>query len=256
MNDVRDSRRKHLDELDKETEMKEMIERLKQNWTAFGGLTKEEQEFLWEHKKDVGIFSYMCLHDIGGWNLDSPCAVYRLRPDFQLPEPVKERWVFDTETKEVLLFHNTMLADYRRIEITAEQKAYLEAKPEPVEGFEWVLKVPEKGDNWMAECGFVCCGDPNPDMSLNGIRWTQVPVEPRFVEYPIFFGDVWWKCAIEHKNVVARLHELLSIVGFTGDVLFHYADGSEQWRYTLTDRNRDGTPATPIKARFYIAKKM
>jgi len=37
MNDVRDSRRKHLDELDKGDGMKEeMIEKLKTTWTTFG----------------------------------------------------------------------------------------------------------------------------------------------------------------------------------------------------------------------------
>jgi hypothetical protein len=69
--------------------MKEMIERLKNTWTAFGGLTKEEQDFLREHMKDAGL---VCS---SGEIIDHladfyETILYRLRPDFELPEPVKE----------------------------------------------------------------------------------------------------------------------------------------------------------------------
>jgi len=158
--------------------MKEMIERLKNIWTAFGGLSVEEQVFLLKNAGHVlEEMKRLGLQDIGACCVDSPCAVYRiyrLRPDFQLPEP------------------------------------------EPVK-------------------------------------------EPRFVEYDIGQDGLFYACSVGHlqeggESVLFNLSDLPSIVGFTGDVLFRYADGSEQWRYTLTDRNRDGTPAKPIKARFCITK--
>jgi hypothetical protein len=182
----------------------------------------------------------------------------------------KERLFFNTKSKDVVsvLPHNehfvgTLLG---WIEITAEQKRYLETKPEPVAGFEWVLKVPESGETIMSPDQFT--GSPKHIRTwphefgcqidyLNRIRWVKVPVEqePCFVEYPIFYSEsrMAWMCIVEHQKMNDRfLHELPSIVGFTGDILFRYSDGTEQWRYTLTDRSRDGTPATPIAARFYI----
>jgi hypothetical protein len=95
MNDVRDSRRKHLDELDKETEMKEeMIERLKQNWTGFEGLPQEEGAFLLRHHRDClrwgGTCGWVKVHSESRFDGGN---IYRLRPDFQLPEPVKPRFV-------------------------------------------------------------------------------------------------------------------------------------------------------------------
>jgi len=192
MNDVRDSRRKHLDELDKETEMKEMIKKLKTTWTAFGGLTKEEQGFLREHIENVGIFCDMRLQDIGACCVDSPCAVYRvyrLRPDFQLPEPVKERWFFDTTHYRFRMGKPSSLLCGKWIEITAEQKAYIETKPEPVEGFEWVLKVPDfEGRHIPRPLGSDNYTGGGLGRSwLNGISWRKVPVKvaPRVVEYDI-----------------------------------------------------------------------
>jgi hypothetical protein len=121
---------------------------------------------------------------------------------------------------------------------------------------------------------YTCCGNDgwvNPDYkdwrNDEPDRHYAVPADyvfaedrpkpsPKFVEYPIF-DDYGWSCSVEHlrkrdESVLYSLHELPSIVGFTGDILFRYSDGTEQWRYTLTDRSRGGTPAIPIKARFYI----
>jgi len=177
-------------------------------------------------------------------------------------EPVKERWLLQKHTNQIV----SVAQDYHYagcditngwIEITAEQKAYIETKPEPVEGFEWVLKVPNerKKEKFMSVGGALISDCRALNMArLNGIRWTQVPVkvEPRFVEYPIYSGDVWWKCDIEHKNVVARLHELSSIVGFNG-VKFLLCDGTESdWTGCLTYHYEAKAPATPIKARFFV----
>ena len=63
-----------------------MIERLKTTWTAFGGLSAEEQQFLKEHPSDIVTFNGQPWVDpkfMGG-------HVYRLSPDFEEP---KKRWV-------------------------------------------------------------------------------------------------------------------------------------------------------------------
>jgi hypothetical protein len=188
-------------------------------------------------------------------------------------DSVKERWFFNTDTMSV---ENGPTEDLEkidrmcsqrctRIEITAAQKLYLETKPETVDGFEWVLKVPESGETIMSPDQFT--GSPKHIRTwphefgcqidyLNRIRWVKVPVKPssKFVEYPIYIDEGEYRCNVKHHNNSGRagLHELPSIVGFTGDILFRYSDGTEQWRYTLTDRSRDGTPATPIAATFYV----
>jgi hypothetical protein len=217
MNDVRDSLRKHLAGLDKGDEM---IERLAQM------------------KRLVGDMEWMINRN---------------------PEPSKERWFLDTKSMTVHTFgtpecQTAALTEPGYIEITAEQKAYLETKPEPVEGFEWVLKVPEITTEKY--CAFVSVQPSKPD-SLNGIRWTQVPVkvEHRFVEYDIHSDGMEYYCVVPHAPCKSySLSQLPNIVGFTGDILFRDADGSEQWRYTQIYRNRDGLPSKPIKALFYITE--
>jgi hypothetical protein len=206
------------------------------------------------------------------WRDDEPDRHYAVPADYTFAEDrVNERWAFNTHwhnitpiVKGTLWTQETDVDGW--IEITAEQKEYLENKPKAEAGFEWVLKAPESGETIMSPDQFT--GSPKHIRTwphefgcqidyLNRIRWVKVPVEqePCFVEYPIFYSEsrMAWMCIVEHQKMNDRfLHELPSIVGFTGDILFRYSDGTEQWRYAITDRNRDGTPATPIAARFYI----
>ena len=72
---------------------KEMIEKLKTTWTAFGGLTKEEQEFFTSDKVAsnwgyVGATGKFIPSSNDSQILDN--MLVRLSPDFKLPEP--ERW--------------------------------------------------------------------------------------------------------------------------------------------------------------------
>ncbi|MCG7852397.1 MAG: hypothetical protein MIO92_07730, partial [Methanosarcinaceae archaeon] len=76
-----------------------MIEKLKTTWTAFGGLNKDEQDFLREHREDVGVLasegSLCCVGQCGSGSVG---IVHRLRPDFELK---KKRWFFNIDTLEV-----------------------------------------------------------------------------------------------------------------------------------------------------------
>jgi len=270
MNDVRDSRRKHLDELDKGDEMKEMIERLKQNWTGFEGLPQEEGAFLLRHHRDClrwgGACGWVKVHSESKFEGGN---IYRLRPDFEMPEPVKEGWFFDTTYYRFHMGKPSSLLCGKWIEITAEQKTYLETKPEPVEFYEWVLKVPEAGENgerWMGIgrpgqaclCGGAGCWPVNTEW-LNGIRWTQVPVKSPFVEYDIRNVDGFYLCTVDHICYVAELCDLPSIVGLAG-VKFLRPDGTvSDWMFSLGyyffDEDGERIPCVPVKARFYITKE-
>lgn len=70
----------------------DIIEKLKNNWTAWGGLSEEERDFLRSHKTELFYFGE------NGWdysvensNSFSQRNVYRLRPDFE--EKKEGRWV-------------------------------------------------------------------------------------------------------------------------------------------------------------------
>jgi len=157
---------------------KETIEKLKTTWTAFGGLSKEEQEFLLAHMKSV-LFATDKGEFIEKGTLGSlwPNSVYRLRPDFQWIEP--ERLLFDTDTKEICKDDTNGFLPNVLIEITAEQKDYLENKPFAEEGFEWVLRVPVKGDRYLSCGGYYYVSFNDTEINtrfINGIRWTRVRV--------------------------------------------------------------------------------
>jgi len=183
------------------------------------------------------------------------------------PEPVKERWFFNTKSCTLISSWFQELKDHDKergwIEITAEEKAYIETEPEPKAGFEWVLKVPEDGERWLCKksriespkVGISSC----PNERINGIRWTLVPVkvEPRFVEYDIIKDGLFYACSVGHlrdkdESVLFNLSDLPAIVGFAG-YKFRLDDGTEtDWLEDCPHIQRDGSPATPIKARFYV----
>jgi hypothetical protein len=214
-------------------EKKAMVERLKTTWTTFGGLSKEEQEFLKNH------WSATLIRHKGTWQntwfgagtLDDGASI-RLAPDFTMPiEPP---------------------AGYRIVSIEDRKRCKY-----PVDCD--IRYTVCGGRGWMPPL----CGGWRSDETDGFSRRYAVPSDytfaedrPKFVECPVF-DDCGWSCSVEHlrkrdESVLYSLHELPSIVGFTGDILFRYSDGTEQWRCTLTDRSRDGAPATPIAARFYV----
>lgn len=70
-----------------------MIEKLKQNWTAWGGLTEEERAFLVKHQRHVGLWSNNKLRIIGECSFDGSRVrddVFRLSPGFT---ETKSHWV-------------------------------------------------------------------------------------------------------------------------------------------------------------------
>jgi len=165
------------------SEQQAIVDRLKTTWTAFGGLSKEEQEFLLSNNSHVGRV------DSKGRTVSGYCegylgSTYRLLADFQLPpEPEKEQFAFNTKSKVIysrpvsLREHDTRAG---WIEITAEQKAYLETKPKAEAGFEWVLKVPVIKDQiWCLSClkEETCVISYYATFAINGIRWVKVPVK-------------------------------------------------------------------------------
>jgi hypothetical protein len=227
---------------------KEQIDKLKRNMTAFGGLSKEEREFLKEHMSDVGVLAScgecVCFGDLSEFNYS---AVYRLRKHFELPEK-KERWFLHTESLTVHTFSTpecqTMAeTEPGYIEITEDEREYLENKPEPVEGFEWVLKIPDKGEQHACKGKY--------DISrMNGIRWTLVKKDP-FVEYDIQPAGHHWQVYIIHLLRAVFIDSLPGMVGFAG-YKFKLSDGTEtEWLEDCPCLIED-KPATPIKARFYV----
>jgi hypothetical protein len=225
------------------------IEELITTWTAFGGLTKEEQEFLKKHQNKVKVVcedGTLLFLNSYGWHLNS---IYRLSPDFQMPiEPPngyrivsmnarkrckyprdcevmwydkystfwmrstsscmwgsgdkiifavpsgyvfaedrpKERWYFNCKHPEYGIHIDSDLEPWSDrfgwIEITEAEKKYLETKPEPVEGYEWVLKVPSCGESYIniTKKRFFTMGNQtegNHFNAINGICWTLVKKE-------------------------------------------------------------------------------
>ena len=217
-------------------EQQAMVERLKNNWVVVGGLTLDEKAFLEKHIRsciEIDIYGR-------GEEAELPLRIgslVRLSEYFQLPAPAIE----------------------------------------PPEGYRIVSMEDRKRCKYPVDCEVVCYRFGAWWDYPSGNLWTKEEAEyavpesytfaedrPKeelcFVEYPITVVDKYtlgYRCVVKHiHNSEVPIHKLPSIVGFTGDILFRYSDGSEQWRYTLTDRNRDGTPATPIKARFYINGEM
>ena len=104
----------------------DMIKKLKTTWTAFGGLTKDEQAFLKENKEAVGqIDDCGLLGFIGHYRVGlHPGMVYRLRPDYEEP---KERWfvcIADSENNGLLVSRD----DASVIREFTESKHWLEIK--------------------------------------------------------------------------------------------------------------------------------
>jgi hypothetical protein len=145
--------------------MKEMIERLKANRKPLMDLPHDEQVFLLRNLKDC----------------ERQGRVYRLRPDFEMPEPVKERWFFNTKTKKIisdLIYrrHDLDCFEESWIEITAEQKAYLETKHE---GYE--LRKPMFGDFCIELDGSKRHVHSIPPLkTIGGMLFVKVPIKARF----------------------------------------------------------------------------
>ena len=205
--------------------------------------------------------------------IDDGC-VCRLRPDFELPEEPKERWFLNI--KSLMLLSSTfcehdlgkVAIDSGWVEITPEQKAYIEKKPEAEDGYDWVLKLVEKDDRYLDSNGKlikVCYGSISN--CVQNIKWVRVTVEKngQWVEYPIIQKGSEHICILDGKprwSGEFNLYQLPSIVGFGG---VQFLNAGNEWHMkinalwddynALCDYRNDGVPcnpATPIKARFWV----
>jgi hypothetical protein len=310
-----------------DNQMKEMIDRLKTNERPLFVLKRDEPELakaLEDLKADVEMLSITdgtSIVGVRGTSVNNDCRIYRLRPDFEFPEPEivppegyrivsieermvtaypaecdvqyafrvkpdvwftpedtfewksdrfyfavpidyvfaedreEERIMFNTVTKEILLEkeyrqHDLDCLEPGWIEITEDERKYLENNPSPVEGFEWVLKAPEKGEEHLSREGYNTTQTPRANM--NCIRWTKVPVEKdSFVEYDIEPEADFWRVSVDHLARRVNVDELPGMVGFAG-YKFRLSDGTEtEWLEDCPCLIED-KPAELIKARFYV----
>lgn len=120
---------------------KEIIEKLKKNWTALGGLSEDEKAVLKKYKRYVGVINeYGELIGVGFDDIDNLGLVYRVADGFNLPEP---KWWFDPELKCVI-----------QAEVRGNAKTWLVVSEgfakylsTPHDGFE--LRMAKKGDEYI-----------------------------------------------------------------------------------------------------------
>lgn len=256
-----------------------MVERLKTTWTAFGGLTKEEQEFIKQNEKRVAKISDEGICDYSNIMHFNEFAIYRLSPDFQLPAPEPERWLYN---KQFHLIHEVtktddfgICRDYT-IEIPAEDVPYVKK----------CIELHKQGKVNLGEFEFrkgilfddiIIFDDMSIEKSLSEVpnqyafvRKSKPQPQALFVEYPISNEAGQYYCLIGtevfDKIDNIPIHELPSIVGFAG---VRFVEGGQTWHMNtcaLVDEfgaftdyenvNGDRTkPATPIAARFYVKEE-
>jgi len=236
-------------------EQQAMVERLKTTWTAFGGLSKEEQKILLDNHNEVMECSFSAdwrPFATTFWNGN----VYRLNLDFQLPAPAIE----PPEGYRIVSIEDRKRCKYPEYCVVK----WLELATDP----------------WMNSTDDACWNGKDLGSAVFAVPTYYVFAEDRvkasrkFVEYPIKQDGAYHICKVRHLGLgysTVRIHELPSIVGFAG-VKFEGQKSSEWCMFTtafLTDKGTpcawtlsdDGTevanlPATPIAARFYINGEM
>jgi len=117
-----------------------------------------------------------------GW--DIPEYIFAVPDGYVFAEDrPKERWFFNPYACWVVNAGQDGTRTYESavnyIEITEDWAKYYQTNPEPVEGFEWVLKVPEKGDVFLSldRETLTESRDGHHQRIRQGVRWTQVPVK-------------------------------------------------------------------------------
>ena len=131
---------------------KELLNKMKTNWTGFGGLSQEMQE-AFKKANEAGATLYIreendwCLRYTSDWD---DGYVYRLDRDWQ-PEPKKRWFVCVADDKNGLLYPvaESDAVQYEDddefIEVTEADLPYIQNKPHP----DAVLKRPEVGDKFV-----------------------------------------------------------------------------------------------------------
>ena len=174
----------------------ELIEKLKTTWTAFGGLSKEEQEFLRDHEDfarhmsgtGMMIGGFPPLGTTDGW-------VIRLSPDYEEPK----RWFFNPQSHTINSIKTDeccnwdfLVSDGIVIEVKERDLPYLE-KPEG----EWELvKNALYSQCYGQHNGFLFIADLNGDTyrwckPRKTGRWEEINVTSFSVEqdWEIIFID-------------------------------------------------------------------
>lgn len=123
-----------------------------------------------------------------GWDVsDTNKYLFAVPTYYVFAEDRKDgQWFFNVIEKRASKKSEFTARDYSDfnyhdwIEITEKQRRYLQTKPEPEEGFDWALKVPENGDYYLSsytgDVNEYQEGDTNGSNFLKGIRWVRVPV--------------------------------------------------------------------------------
>jgi len=236
-----------------------MIEKLKRTWTAFGGLSEEEQHFLRDN-----IRSARWLSANGQWiKFERSLAVFdntvvRLSPDFQLPA---ERWFYSPVTHKLSSWVTQPIRRTELIEIPDDDvpcvkkciELHMQGK---VDLGEFEFRNIKSGvlEHWIQPNGTIANGTLLDGVC--GMRFCRKPAKERFVEYPITNEAGQYYCLIGEEvfdNVDnIPIHELPSIVGFAGVKYKIMGNMESSWTANLTYQYEDKEPAIPIAARFYI----
>lgn len=135
-------------------EQQAMVDKLKTTWTAFGGLTEEEQEFLKANCKDV-----IKLFDNGTAPFNNPdcfsiSLVYRLSPDFTLPEP--KRWLYSNKNNKLYKYDGTSDWPDNCVEVQSPYDlAYVRSVIErkDLDLSEWEYRLIKSTDTFIAKDG-------------------------------------------------------------------------------------------------------
>lgn len=137
------------------TEQQAMVDRLKTTWTAFGGLTKDEQEFLEQHKTSCKWLSLGA-----GWvsaehyKFMDKGTVFRLKADFQLPV---ERWWYCNEdhTLQDVSSIPSFVSHGGCVEVSPDDLAYVKAVIERKDlGLpEWEYRMTTPGCEYISAYG-------------------------------------------------------------------------------------------------------
>jgi hypothetical protein len=128
-----------------------IIERGKGNYMCLAGLEKHDQElvqYFREHRRDVGMYDggdVLCKR-IGTCTLNCRTSVYRLRPDYTLPEPVRY-WLVPNDADTYRLQKGAVEPqEFGTLEITEGYHNDLDASC-PGDG--WALRMVEVGDRFQ-----------------------------------------------------------------------------------------------------------
>ena len=225
------------------------VQGMKENKEAFMFWPEECKAWANENKREFGFLG-VDKDIVGVGNLGEFCVsvVYRLRPDYELP---KKRWFINvTDSENGAVYSNDKTPDHKLlervrtgdlIEINELQLSYY-TRPEPVEGFTWVLKAPVRGEFYKEI-------DGRPHASHIDFKdtyvWCQVPVEKKPFEKIYEVKPVCGVYYMEYDDGShIRLVHVFDHIGFAG----WQAEQDAGWKWRLCLPSND---AVPVRVRFF-----